>query len=30
MTAVIHGYVHGKIAGVDDKTREIKRVLCID
>ena len=30
MEAVIHGYVHGKLAGANDKVREIKRVLDID
>ena len=30
MGAIIHGFTHGKFAGADDKTREIKRVLNID
>lgn len=30
MEAILYGYYHGKIAGAEDKTREIKTVLCID
>jgi hypothetical protein len=30
MTAVVHGYVHGKLTGANDKVREIKRVLDVD
>ena len=30
MEAMLYGYYHGKIAGAEDKTREIKNVLCID
>ena len=30
MGAIIHGFTHGKLAGAEDKTREIKRVLNID
>jgi hypothetical protein len=30
MEAVLYGYYHGKLDGAEDKTKEIKRVLCID
>lgn len=30
MCAILHGFTYGKLAGAEDKTREIKRVLCID
>lgn len=30
MEAVLYGYYYGKLAGAEDKVREIKTVLCID
>ena len=30
MCAIVHGHTYGKYAGAEDKTREIKRVLCIE
>lgn len=28
--AIVHGHTYGRMAGIADKVKEIKRVLCID